>query len=942
MDRGFNSIWGDLQTSNRFPWNGQLMSTCEAELQELMKQIDIMVQNKKLEWERDLQGLEAKLEMREKETMMQRATIEQKHREIGQLRQQVDGMERAQREMVSEYEHQLTQCKNELVNIKKDYEKLQKKHSKNSKEAQKEKNKTSTELQDSFTEIQRLQSKVEEYRHKAKDWDLQRRNYEKQIESLDSQKRTYAEKCDLIQQQAVGFQSQLDKRRQILDNTEYNLKTQIAQLEGQLERAKDTLQAQESQIEKLKSSLDDTVMVQRRVLDEKDFVEKELRESKKIIINLEDDVARQKVEIQKKDDILKMVEDDQHHRAQEFNNMEQVLMEKEEIIQSFEMHDRKEHSEYIGQLQDEVKQVKSDIKAYKKNERRLNEEISRLQNKIRQSQEDYADLQEKFKSKAEEMSLIDGVEIKKLNSEVTKLKEQLSMSEAARASEVAGLRLEMSNQAAELHKRTIAMAGLGEKVTLGERQMREENEKFERRAAELQVANAQLEALRLENRHLRQTALKQIQSNADVMEAEAHLKELQNAYSLSVSKLEQEKRDLYQQMDSLQDELHLMEQSHRQKQQIAREETDRSVHDLRENDERRYKELQREHNQKLEAMREQLEETARRYESEIQGLQREKQKLQQDITHKEDSFKRMVGQNSVMSSFVGDIDSIVNSPNRSNRSHMVTPRLRQSGAAIDAQNSKSADQLEQRQSKSGHVRFSPDENLYSLNAQDGASDQNTLAVDGTRPKVYSSDSNLNPTINLNGNHSEERSLYSPFENVENTERAYGGRSSSPIVIGKSPSTKVEGPSVHFDESPLKRVSPKDWLPQESNLVHGQNDGKIKQGGSRNGSRNASPRPPPDAGISRRSPMLEQSRLAASHNEPDSRSLSMLGLDAGGLEHRFSLSDHSDTERPSSRASVSTRFLQEEQERAKELEKLIDSHIEELKQETEKTIKKYTR
>jgi centrosomal protein CEP63 len=59
------------------------MSTCEAELQELMKQIDIMVQNKKLEWERDLQGLEAKLEMREKETMMQRATVEQKHREVG-------------------------------------------------------------------------------------------------------------------------------------------------------------------------------------------------------------------------------------------------------------------------------------------------------------------------------------------------------------------------------------------------------------------------------------------------------------------------------------------------------------------------------------------------------------------------------------------------------------------------------------------------------------------------------------------------------------------------------------------------------------------------------------------------------------------------------------------------------------------------------------------
>jgi hypothetical protein len=61
------------------------------------------------------------------------------------------------------------------------------------------------------------------------------------------------------------------------------------------------------------------------------------------------------------------------------------------------------------------------------------------------------------------------------------------LSEESHAGDVAGFRQEMSNQAAELHKRTIAMAGLSEKVTLGERQMREENEKFERRAAELQV-----------------------------------------------------------------------------------------------------------------------------------------------------------------------------------------------------------------------------------------------------------------------------------------------------------------------------------------------------------------------------------------------------------------------------------------------------------------------
>ena len=41
-----------------------------------------------------------------------------------------------------------------------------------------------------------------------------------------------------------------------------------------------------------------------------------------------------------------------------------------------------------------------------------------------------------------------------------------------------------------------------------------------------------------------------------------------------------------------------------------------------------------------------------------------------------------------------------------------------------------------------------------------------------------------------------------------------------------------------------------------------------------------------------------------------------------------------------RNSVAEKFLQAENQRAKELEKLIDSHIEQLRIGTEKTLKKY--
>lgn len=46
------------------------------------------------------------------------------------------------------------------------------------------------------------------------------------------------------QSQSQTYQSQLDRRKQMLDSTELSLKNQISQLEGQLERTNDTLTSQ--------------------------------------------------------------------------------------------------------------------------------------------------------------------------------------------------------------------------------------------------------------------------------------------------------------------------------------------------------------------------------------------------------------------------------------------------------------------------------------------------------------------------------------------------------------------------------------------------------------------------------------------------------------------------------------------------------------------------
>ena len=55
---------------------------CEQELQELMKQIDKLVAGKKKDWEREKEGLQSRLGIREKECQMSKSTLEQKHQEV--------------------------------------------------------------------------------------------------------------------------------------------------------------------------------------------------------------------------------------------------------------------------------------------------------------------------------------------------------------------------------------------------------------------------------------------------------------------------------------------------------------------------------------------------------------------------------------------------------------------------------------------------------------------------------------------------------------------------------------------------------------------------------------------------------------------------------------------------------------------------------------------
>ena len=89
----------------------------EAELQELMEQIDLMVNNKKLDWERKMRALETRLDLRDQELANAQTCLEQKGQEVGLLRQKLDSLEQCNLAMTQNYQGQLQTLKAQVKKL---------------------------------------------------------------------------------------------------------------------------------------------------------------------------------------------------------------------------------------------------------------------------------------------------------------------------------------------------------------------------------------------------------------------------------------------------------------------------------------------------------------------------------------------------------------------------------------------------------------------------------------------------------------------------------------------------------------------------------------------------------------------------------------------------------------------------------------------------------
>ncbi|XP_073887177.1 centrosomal protein of 63 kDa isoform X14 [Macaca fascicularis] len=468
---------------------GGFLTSCEAELQELMKQIDIMVAHKKSEWEGRTHALETCLKIREQELKTLRGQLDVTHKEVGMLHQQVEEHEKIKQEMTMEYKQELKKLHEELGILKRSYEKLQKK------QMREFRGNTKNHREDR-SEIERLTAKIEEFRQKSLDWEKQRLIYQQQVSSLEAQRKALAEQSEIIQ-------AQLANRKQKLESVELSSQSEIQHLSSKLERANDTICANELEIERLTMRVNDLVGTSMTVLQEQQQKEEKLRESEKLLEALQEEKRELRAALQSQENLI------HEGRMQKEKLQEKVkAADTQHAVEAIRLREESlAEKKYTSQGQGDLDSVLSQLNFTHTSEELLQAEVTRLEGSLESVSATCKQLSQELMEKYEELKRMEAHN-NEYRAEIKKLKEQILQGEQSYSSALEGMKMEISHLTQELHQRDISIASTKGSSSDMEKRLKAEMQKAEEKAVEHKEILDQLESLKLENRHLSEMVMK--------------------------------------------------------------------------------------------------------------------------------------------------------------------------------------------------------------------------------------------------------------------------------------------------------------------------------------------------------------------------------------------------------------------------------------------------